>query len=51
MYKLSKLKYYRDLKNSLYTAKEEEREERETKIVLKAIKKGYSIEDVIELTV
>lgn len=52
------LKYYRDLKNSLDTAKEEGIEEgikegiKEGKIVVarKALKKGYSIEEIIELT-
>jgi predicted transposase/invertase (TIGR01784 family) len=44
------LKYYRDLKNSLDTAKDEGREEREIEIVRKALAKGYSIDEIIELT-
>lgn len=44
------LKYYRDLKNSLDTAKEEGREERAFEIAHKALKRGYSIDDVMELT-
>ena len=44
------LKYYRDLKNSLDTAKEEGREEREIEIARKALAKGYSIEEIIDLT-
>jgi len=40
------LKYYRDLKNSLDTAKEEKAME----IAKKALAKGYSIDEVIELT-
>ena len=44
------LKYYRDLKNSLDTAKEEGREERAFEIARKALLKGYSIEEIIELT-
>jgi len=44
------LKYYRDLKNSLDTAKEEGREERGFEIARKALAKGYSIEEIMELT-
>lgn len=48
------LKYYRDLKNSLDTAKqegkEEGREEREAEIAKKALAKGLSIDDIIDLT-
>ncbi|TXK47558.1 Rpn family recombination-promoting nuclease/putative transposase [Pontibacter qinzhouensis] len=40
------LKYYRDLKNSLDTAKEEKAIE----IAKKALKMGFSIEDITELT-
>lgn len=40
------LKYYRDLKNSLDTAKEEKAIE----IAKKAIAKGYSIDEILELT-
>jgi hypothetical protein len=52
------LKYYRDLKNSLDTAKEEGieigvekgRVERNIEIAKKALRKGISVEDVIDLT-
>lgn len=44
------LKYYRDLKNSLDTAKQEAREERNIEIAKNALLKNYSIDDVIELT-
>ena len=44
------LKYYRDLKNSLDTAKQEAREERNIEIAKNALLKNYSVEDVIELT-
>jgi len=44
------LKYYRDLKNSLDTAKEEGVEEGKMEVARKALTKGYSIEEVIELT-
>jgi len=52
------LKYYRDLKNSLDTAKEEGIEEgivkgiekEKVNVALKALKKGYLIEDIMELT-
>ncbi len=44
------LKYYRDLKNSLDTAKEEGREEIAFEIARKALKKGYSIDELMELT-
>jgi predicted transposase/invertase (TIGR01784 family) len=48
------LKYYRDLKNSLDTAKEEGREEgreeREMEIAKKALAKGMSVDDIIDLT-
>lgn len=40
------LKYYRDLKNSLDTAKEEGKIE----VARKALTKGYSIDEIIELT-
>lgn len=44
------LKYYRDLKNSLDTAREEGKIEREIEIASKALKKGLSIKDISELT-
>lgn len=44
------LKYYRDLKNSLDTAKQEGKEQREIEIAKRALAKGLSIEDVIDLT-
>lgn len=44
------LKYYRDLKNSLDTAKEEGREEREKEIILNGINEGLSIEILMKLT-
>ncbi len=52
------LKYYRDLKNSLDTAKEEGKVEGKTEgktegkieIAIKALKKGLSIKDISELT-
>ena len=44
------LKYYRDLKNSLDTAKEEGVELGKFEVARKALKKGYSIEEIIELT-
>jgi predicted transposase/invertase (TIGR01784 family) len=44
------LKYYRDLKNSLDTAKQEAREERDMEIAKKALGKGLSIEDIMDLT-
>jgi len=48
------LKYYRDLKNSLDTAKEEGkeegREEREREIVKSALKMGLSVDDITQLT-
>ena len=48
------LKYYRDLKNSLDTArgegKIEGRIEGKIEIAIKALKKGFSINDIIELT-
>jgi predicted transposase/invertase (TIGR01784 family) len=44
------LKYYRDLKNSLDTAKEEGIEEEKLNVARKALKKGYSIDEIIELT-
>ncbi|WMJ74061.1 hypothetical protein RCC89_12935 [Cytophagaceae bacterium ABcell3] len=40
------LKYYRDLRNSLDTAKDEKAME----IAKKAIAKGYSIDEVMDLT-
>lgn len=45
-----KLKYYRDLKNSLDTAKEEGREEREIEIAIELIKNGVSIEVIAKST-
>jgi len=44
------LKYYRDLKNSLDTAKEEGKNERNIEIAKKALSKGLSIKDVSDLT-
>lgn len=44
------LKYYRDLKNSLDTAKEKGREEERLDIAQKALLKGYSVDQIIELT-
>jgi predicted transposase/invertase (TIGR01784 family) len=44
------LKYYRDLKNSLDTAKEEGIEIGKLEIAKKALEKGISIEDVVDLT-
>jgi predicted transposase/invertase (TIGR01784 family) len=44
------LKYYRDLKNSLDTAKQEGREERAIEVAKRALEKGLSIEDIIDLT-
>jgi len=44
------LKYYRDLKNSLDTAKEEGKIEGKIEIALKALKKGFSPKDISELT-
>ena len=44
------LKYYRDLKNSLDTARGEGKIEGKFEIAIKALKKGFSINDVIELT-
>ncbi len=44
------LKYYRDLKNSLDTAKQEAREERDLEIAKRALKKGLSIHDIMDLT-
>ena len=44
------LKYYRDLKNALDTAKEEGIEEGKIEVARKALTKGYSIEEVMELT-
>ncbi len=44
------LKYYRDLKNSLDTAREEGKIEGKIEIALKALKKGLSVKDIIELT-
>lgn len=44
------LKYYRDLKNSLDTAKEEGKEEGKEGIARSMIKKGYDISEIIELT-
>ena len=44
------LKYYRDLKNSLDTAKEEARQERDLEIAKNALKEGLSIEMTQKLT-
>ena len=44
------LKYYRDMKNSLDTAKEEGREEREIEIVKSALREGLTIELIQKLT-
>lgn len=44
------LKYYRDLKNSLDTAREEGKIEGKIEIATKALKKGLSIKDIVELT-
>lgn len=44
------LKYYRDLKNSLDTAKQEARQERDLEIAKRALEKGISIEDIMDLT-
>lgn len=44
------LKYYRDLKNSLDTAREEGKIEGKIEIAIKALKKGLSIKDIVELT-
>lgn len=44
------LKYYRDLKNSLDTAREEGKIEGKIEIAIKALKKGLSVKDVIDLT-
>ena len=44
------LKYYRDLKNSLDTAKEEGWEERGIEIAKKALKMGLTVDDIVQLT-
>jgi predicted transposase/invertase (TIGR01784 family) len=44
------LKYYRDLKNSLDTAKEEGREEERLDIARKALMEGYTVDQIIKLT-
>ncbi len=44
------LKYYRDLKNSLDTAREEGKLEGKLEIAAKALKKGKSLKEIIELT-
>ena len=44
------LKYYRDLKNSLDTAREEGKIEGKIEIASKAMKKGLSIADIVDLT-
>lgn len=44
------LKYYRDLKNSMDTAREEGKIEGKIEIASKAMKKGLSIKDITELT-
>jgi predicted transposase/invertase (TIGR01784 family) len=43
------LKYYRDLKNSLDTAKEEGREEERLDIARKALMEGYTVEQIDKL--
>ena len=44
------LKYYRDLKNSLDTARGEGKIEGKLEIAKRALKKGYSINDITEIT-
>jgi predicted transposase/invertase (TIGR01784 family) len=44
------LKYYRDLKNSLDTARSEGKIEGKIEIAIKALKKGLAVKDIIELT-
>ena len=44
------LKYYRDLKNSLDTAKEEAKEERSTEIAKEMLAAGESLEKVMRYT-
>lgn len=44
------LKYYRDMKNSLDTAREEGREEEKLEVAKNALKIGLSIKDIIQLT-
>ena len=44
------LKYYRDLKNSLDTAREEGREEGEALFVLRLHEKGKAVSEIVELT-
>jgi predicted transposase/invertase (TIGR01784 family) len=44
------LKYYRDLKNSLDTAKEEGKAERNFEIATQALQKGFSVKDISLLT-
>ena len=44
------LKYYRDLKNSLDTAKLEAKEERDTEIILNSIKAGLDNETISKIT-
>jgi predicted transposase/invertase (TIGR01784 family) len=44
------LKYYRDIKNSIDTARDEGKIEGKIEIATKALKKGLSLKDIIELT-
>lgn len=44
------LKYYRDLKNSLDTARDEGKLEGKLEVVRQALKKGWSIKDISDLT-
>ena len=44
------LKYYRDLKNSLDTAREEGREEEKLEVAKNALKIGLSVHDIMQLT-
>ena len=44
------LKYYRDLKNSLDTTREEGKIEGKIEIAINALKKGLHVKDIIELT-
>ena len=44
------LKYYRDLKNSIDTAKEEGKEERSIEIAKKLLNKGYQTDEIAEIT-
>ena len=44
------LKYYRDLKNSLDTARDEGKEEGKIEFAQRAFMKGLSVEDIMDLT-